>query len=324
MARRIRPSSCFRWWLRTRAQSPDGGARLIYCPYTDREVATSKSSSEHIVPLALGGVNGFEVRVDRDFNLQVGSELDGKLANEFLWALQRTEFDARGHSGRRPVATTKRATYGHGRSAQVHFHKKRGLRVWDERDRKDKTAVGPIRISTSLNVDLPVRFAAKVALGAGFNVYGDLFREHVDHRQLRDVMRTDPAKLDLALGPDELGLEHLTLRVDHYLRDTSDDSDSAIPELRALCSSIRGSAVILAPGRGCFGVAVGLLGRFLGFVNVPATTKSFPNEGDYAWGHVVSLADKRIRKLSLRTALIDLVGISEHPRESWFPLVRAV
>ena len=82
------------------------GAWLICCPYTDQELPKSKTNSEHIIPLALGGVNGFNVHVDRDFNSQLGSELDGSLANEFLWALRRTEYDARGHSGREPVATS--------------------------------------------------------------------------------------------------------------------------------------------------------------------------------------------------------------------------
>ena len=284
---------------------------MIYCPYTDQELPKSKTNSEHIIPLALGGVNGFNVHVDRDFNSQVGSELDGSLANEFLWALRRTEYDARGHSGREPVATIKGTTYGEGRPAHAHFHKKRGLRVWDLRDRKYKRGVGSIQTSTSLNVDLPVRFVAKVALGTGFHVYGDLFRQNVDHGQLRDVMRTDPAKLDLTLGPAELGLEHLTLRVDNYLREAPSDPDSELLWFRTLCSSTPGSVVILAPGRDCLGVAVGLLGHYLGFVAVPAVTSSFPHEGDNVWGHVVSLAGKRIQRLSLVAALTRMVGLPE-------------
>ena len=29
--------------------------RMVYCPYTDREIPESESSPEHIIPLSLGG-----------------------------------------------------------------------------------------------------------------------------------------------------------------------------------------------------------------------------------------------------------------------------
>ena len=102
------------------------------------------------------------------------------------------------------------------------------MRVWDVHDRELKKGSGPIQISTSLNIDLPIRFAAKVALAAGYYIYGDLFRQYVDHRQLRDVMNIDPAKLDLNKGPTELGLTHLTVRIDDYLHKAPFDPDSEI------------------------------------------------------------------------------------------------
>ena len=168
----------------------------------------------------------------------------------------------------------------------------------DVHDRELKKGSGPIQISTSLNIDLPMRFAAKVALAAGYYVYGDLFRQYVDHRQLRDVMNIDPAKLDLNKGPTELGLDHLTVRIDDYLHEAPSDPDSEILMLRIFCSWVKGSVVVLMPGRGCFCVGVGLLGYYLAMVNVPARTELFPNEGAYAWGHVVAITDKEFKRYS--------------------------
>ena len=273
--------------------------RTVYCPYTDREIPESKSSSEHIIPLSLGGVNGFEIPADATFNSTLGSEIDGKLAAEFLWGLRRTEHDARGHSGKEPRATISKASYGeNSRLAQVDFSHKSGVRVWDVHDRELKKGSGPIQISTSLNIDLPMRFAAKVALAAGYYVYGDLFRQYVDHRQLRDVMNIDPAKLDLNKGPTELGLDHLTVRIDDYLHEAPSDPDSEILMLRIFCSWAKGSVVVLMPGQGCFCVGVGLLGYYLAMVNVPARTELFPNKGAYAWGHVVAITDKKLQRYS--------------------------
>ena len=274
-------------------------ADTVYCPYTDRELPEAKTNREHIIPLSLGGVDGFELPVSAAFNSDVGSELDGALANEFLFALRRTEYDARGHSRKPPMATIRRSTYGDdGRPAQVHFHKKEGVKVWDAKDREFKGGEHTIRVNTRLSIDLPVRFVAKVALSAGYLVYQGLFRNHVDHRQLRDVMRTDPAKLDLAKGPTALGLDHLTLRVDNYLHAAPTDLDSHVLWLRMFCASVRGSVVVLITGRDSFGVGVGILGQYVGMVNVPAATTDFPKKGVHRWGHVLAIVDGQLKRCS--------------------------
>ena len=197
------------------------------------------------------------------------------------------------------MATIKNATYGEDdRPAQVHLHRKRGLNVWDVRDRETKTNVGSVCFKTFLNLDLPVRFTAKVALAAGYYIYGDLFREHVDHRQLRDVMLIDLAKLDLNKSPAALGLDHLTLLADHYLYEEPSNPDSPILCLRKFCQAVRGSVVVLLPGTDCFRVAVGILGQYLAMINVPANTASFPNDGVFAWGHVMAVVNRKLKRCS--------------------------
>ena len=291
--------------------TPKKDLKLIYCPYTDRSIPEAQSSPEHIIPLSLGGVNGLEIPVDSAFNSAVGSELDGALANEFLFALKRTKFDARGHSGKKPVALIKTATYGEDRRpAQVHFHSKEKLKVWDSRDGAFKERVPEFEISVSINIDLPVRFAAKVALAAGYYVYGDLFRQHVDHRQLRDVMNTDLRKLDLTKTPADLGLGHLTLRVDSYLRDVPYEPEyDGLNSIRALCSSVEGSVVVLAPGYDYFGV--GILGQYVATVIAQAKTDTFPNDGNYAGGHVLAVNSKALKQCSLVDGLSQWAGITD-------------
>ena len=281
-------------------------ADVTYCPYSNRELPQEETNREHVIPLSLGGVNGFEIAVDAAVNSQLGTTLDGSLANEFLFALRRTKYNARGHSGKEPTAIIKHASYGSAnRPAQVSFHSKRGLHVWDAKGRKEVTKrVASVRINTLLNIDLPIRFTAKVALAAGYYAYGDLFRQHVDHRQLRDVMNTDPAKRNVHESSAECGLEHLALQVDSYLHEPPSDADDlVIPALRAFCSTVGGSVVVLMPGPDCFGIGVGILGQYLATIIVPAKTDSFPNDGDYAWGHVVASIDRRLRRCSWAHAL---------------------
>ena len=229
-----------------------------------------------------------------------------------MFALNRTKFDTRGHSGKRPVALIRRASYGEsGRPAQVSFHSKEGLEVWDSRDGEYKEHVPQFEISISIDMDLPVRFAAKVALAAGYYAYGDLFRQHVDHRQLRDVMNTDVCELDLSKTPEDLGLGHLTLRADSYLREVSQEPEhDEINTIRAFCSSVKGSVVVLVPGHGCFGVGVGILGQYVATVIAPAETDTFPNDGDYARGHVLAVAGKTLKRCSWAEGLSQWVGVA--------------
>lgn len=285
---------------------------MIYCPYTDREIPEADTSPEHIIPLALGGCDKLTIPVDSGFNANLGSELDGALANDFIVAFRRTEYDARGHSQREPWAVIKDARYGEDdRPAQVRFHKHRGLRIWDARDRKLVGGKQTIQVRASVSIDLPVRFAAKVALAAGYYTYGDLFRRQVDHAQLRAVMNTDPAKLDLTKGAAALGLDHLTIRVDNYMWQPPADPGDTITVLRALCQSVRGSCVAMIRGRDSLGFAVGVLGGYVAMVNAPADVSALPNADHYAWGHVLAVVAGRLERLSLRAALLRFAGLPD-------------
>ncbi|MDD9991209.1 MAG: hypothetical protein OXP75_05385 [Rhodospirillales bacterium] len=279
-----------------------------YCPYTDREVSHDTTTSEHIIPLSLGGVNGFEIRVNANFNSKLGSELDGQLANDFFIAMRRTKYDSRGHSGKEPWATIKNARYGpDDRPAHVHIHRKHGIRIWDALDQEEKSGGGKIRFSTTLNVGLPVRFAAKVGLAAGYYAYGNKFRDCVDHHQLRQIMTIDPAKLQSDNDTIQAIAKKFKARVDSYLHETPSPSDWKLLALRNFCASVDGSTVVLVPGPNSFQVTVGILGQFIATINVPANTERFPNEGDYHWGHVMVSKDKTLSRASWFRTLSDTV-----------------
>ena len=120
---------------------------MIYCPYTDCEIPVEQASSEHIIPLALGGTDGLELLVDAAANAHWGSLLDGKFASELVTALRRTKFDTRGQSSKEPKAIIKHASYGEDdRPAQVSFHSKHGMKVWDSRDRAFRERVPTVKL----------------------------------------------------------------------------------------------------------------------------------------------------------------------------------
>ena len=134
----------------------------------------------------------------------------------------------------------------------------------------------------------------QVALAAGYFVYGDLFRHEVDHQQLREVLGVDPSMVPLQDTSNDHGFDHLTLRADHYLSGPLSENDWQLRCLRSFCSNRKGSLIVLVPGQNSLRVAVGILGEYLAMVNVPAHTKTLPNEGAYSWGHVLDVVDRRL------------------------------
>ncbi len=80
-----------------------------YCIYTDKVVSINKTNLEHIIPLGLGGCNGFCIRVDKTKNSALGSHIDGKLSNDFLISLLRRHKDFRGHSGKAPETRLRKS-----------------------------------------------------------------------------------------------------------------------------------------------------------------------------------------------------------------------
>jgi hypothetical protein len=151
----------------------------------------------------------------------------------------------------------------------------------------------PIRIT--VDADVARRFVAKVALSAGYFVYGDLFRMNVKHQEFRDIMNHRPTELGEAIYKMEALVD------DRFSTDVSEN----LQVFRAICQATRPSSLIgLVPGPARFGVFVGVLGDYMGMISVPANTIGFPNEGVFRWGHVIVLDKKQgATRLSFRETL---------------------
>lgn len=238
------------------------------------DIDCSISNNEHIFPLALGGVNGFCLPVSREFNSRVGSSIDGALANDFLVSFRRRQFDARGHSGRAPSVVSKRSTMGEGRRpVQVEFKGGAGLSVFDSIDRRilshEETVDKSFTSSFYLKRFSRARFAAKVALSAGYLFFGNWFRHNVNHAEVRSLMNYEHG----SVGVDYSGFK---LRiVDELFPPERKDEDQASVE-RFFCQMIDGSCVYFMVGPENIAVTVGVLGKFVATLNIEADTDNFP------------------------------------------------
>lgn len=276
----------------------------MWCPYTDKEIDESESNPEHILPLALGGCKAFTIPVARSANSTIGSEIDGALTNDPLIAFARREFDARGHSGTQPKVISKRATF-RDRPAQVTFPGGgRAPVIWDAKSRQD---VSPEQVEgQQFNVQwsIPrfsrIRFTAKVALSAGFYALGDYFREHVAHGEARRIMYSASYEDFKAIA------SHVRTRVHDPFIPISEECRNLYSVISFLCARLHGSVVLILPGPTNLGISVGVLGNYVGTLNMPAGTSAFPDRPDYELGHCLVVVDRQLERLSFRDYLAKL------------------
>jgi hypothetical protein len=252
------------------------------------------SSSEHIIPLSLGGINGLEIPVDAKFNSSEASKIDASLAEDFLIKMKRNEFDVRGHSGKRPIYIAKHSKeISTGKPIQVGLDKN-GLSIWDSVARKKIHGQVEFTSSFSIELDNDFKFIAKAALSGGYFVFGDIFRGFVDHSELRLIMNNTSAELR--------GRKHKirTLADDRFF----ETSDEQIQTFRWLCESTQNASIIgFVPSSNSLAIFVGILGTYLGMLNVPANTSSFPRTGDFEFGHVLCPQSGILKRLSFKRTL---------------------
>ncbi|PIQ25554.1 hypothetical protein COW36_21155 [bacterium (Candidatus Blackallbacteria) CG17_big_fil_post_rev_8_21_14_2_50_48_46] len=258
-----------------------------YCIYLDS--ITKDFNYEHIIPLSLGGCDDFVIEVDRGFNSSVGSSIDGDVANDFLVLFERDRFKAKGHSKKHEKPLIKNVRLKDGRPAQAIFGQE-GLRIFDLQRKRPlpltDSAGGEIKCNFKMEMGIDLFFVAKVALAAGYFAYGEAFKSYVKHSELRKIITADK----ISLPPN--------IKAKFYDRffETTDDIEFMIVKM---ATEIGGcSSVLILPSENSFGVAVGVLGKFMGFIIVPSQSKHLPNSDDYRLGHCMFIQDGKLKRFS--------------------------
>lgn len=282
---------------------------MPWCPYTDRDLPGDATSPEHIIPLALGGSHQFCIPVEKNFNSEVGNRIDGVLSKDFLTSIRRCEFDARGHTNTPPEATLKKAILD-GRPVQITLRGTEAPRVWDAKDERplEESELAGKSFTGEIRLDWPsrFRFVAKVALSAGYEIFGELFREHVRHDELRVLMNFGDT------GTFEW-LEGTGLKGYHEFSPIEGKDEEFVEMERYLCETVKGSCVLCLVTTNSVIFTVGILGKWVGSLAVPATTDSFPMEGEFDLGHVVNIENKKVSRSSYR----------DHLRKAYSQLIAA-
>lgn len=264
-----------------------------FCIYEGRHFPSQDVNEEHIIPLSLGGVNALVLPASKSFNSTTG-EIEGKLCNELGMWLRRAEFDVRGHSGKPPVPTYKSGKIDElDLPVQVQLDKKNEeLRVFSPRHgryfEKSELAGLAIKFNTTLDPTTKVRFAAKVAIGSGYFVYGSTFAEFAEVDHLRALFKLDESRMSN------------DLKVVDPLWGEFTNQQKAIREMGKAFGL---STIIIVPSDNDITFSVTCLGEFCGILRVPANTSEFPNSGHYRWGHILASDGKKLRRCSFKEGL---------------------
>ena len=268
----------------------------MYCIYTDCDVPEEQGNWDHVFPLALGGKNQFVVWSDRHSNKVLGSQVEGVLARDPLIAFALRDSGVQGHGTKSPAPRWSRVTID-GRPSQVTWAKE-SVAIWDSRDRrmlKEIEAAGK-KMTATLRIDLyaTYRFIAKAALGGGYYLYGNTFKDAVDCDQLRALMFNDmeTAQREKIFKNSEIMI------CDRFHPDSHPASAGGI--YRALCESRRRSVFIVVPYRDAISFHIGVTGTFVGSMIVPAMTDQLPVDGEHDLGHAIALGPGDMESSSFR------------------------
>jgi hypothetical protein len=277
----------------------------MYCIYTDKEITLEEANSEHIIPLALGGVNGFEILVSSSFNSNVGSSIDGEMANCFFMMFKRRDHDARGHSRKTPIPIAKKSTIqGLGTPVQISFARDR-VKVFSPILRKELTDEEMLDQSFTLIVQLKpdarARFSAKVALSSGYFIYGDIFRDNAKISDLHTLINFDRASS--TKEKDFYGFE---TKGWYWPKEVTGKDKSEHHVYEYIAQYLNCSFVLVIPTTSSIIFVIGIFGDLVGILNCPAKTELLPNNGDYDLGHAIILQNKSIRRMSYRKLLREI------------------
>lgn len=262
---------------------------MIYCPYTNKFYSKEKTNSEHIIPLSLGGAKGFEIPVEIAFNKTVGSQIDGKLANDLIILLNRIKNNTKGHRRKPPALIAKRAVIENNHdSIRFEIDRINGIQLWNNRNKEKVEFNSTISFTFTSNLtkikETSLKFVAKTALSAGYYIYNDIFRTEVKHEDLRLIM-------NFSGNYNDPQIRNLQTSVDYQY---SNDKSPYLQAFKLVTSIVSNSSCVgLVPFNKSLVVFVGILGQYIGMVNVPCNSSKFPNDGINEWGTFICIQDKK-------------------------------
>lgn len=273
----------------------------MYCIYSGKEIDEKASNIEHIIPISLGGCDELTIRVDREINSKIGSQIDGKLTQDFLIALDRVKNGDRGHSKKTPKYTVQSKTQ-EGKTVISTFTSQ-ALQFYDPVIKDYVDISGKVTMNTKIDMDLRLKFVTKVALGVGYYLFGKGFEEYTDCDSLRMILTEE----NLSKLFEKQSEKFEGMRFYDSLHQIN-DADKPIMEIYKLfCQYSKKTNILWSYSQESIIVHVAIYGKFIGLINFKAKRNIIPEIKDCWLGHIMICDENRLIRKSWREAILEMV-----------------
>lgn len=277
---------------------------MVYCIYSGKEIKESDSNVEHIIPLSLGGSNEFTINVSKECNSYLGSKVDGKMTRDFLIGMDRVKHEEKGHSKKEPRLDVK-SKLEDGKPVITSFTKN-DMKIFDPVIKDYIAMPHTVKMEVKLDLDIRMKFTAKVALATGYYLFGDKFVKYSDCNSLRNIMMSDNLKETLKKSRDVGKIRFF----DPLLTKKECKTDEMFQVYKLFIESSNASSVVWSFSESSFIVFVAIYGKFIGMLNFGAETDKFPKSDDFWLGHTLICQNGKLIRMSWREALIEMCEIT--------------
>jgi len=272
----------------------------MYCIYSGKEIDVANTNVEHIIPMSLGGCDQFTIQVEKGINSDLGSKIDGKMTQDFLVALCRIHSGDKGHSNKPTIYNVPTRTESG--EPVISTFSKEALLVFNPKERKYIQPSGTLTMRTKLDMDLRIKFAAKVTLATGYFLFGKTFEEYTNCEDLRLIMKSESLRDLFMKYPDRFQ----GIRVYDSLHQIN-DSDQVMMEIyKMYCKYSKRSNVLWTYSPESIIVHVAILGEFVGAINCKANVDMIPTIGADWLGHIMICDGNRLVRKSWRDAILEV------------------
>ena len=264
----------------------------MYCIYSNSEINKKDATLQHIIPLSMGGVNSFSIYIDRKINSTLGSKVEGTLINEFTMKIKQMHYEITGQSNSTPQMKMQGSIDG--KPISIKWGKNK-IDLFDPIKKEHLQGKQAVTLRTQIDLFSRLRFAAKVALEAGFFLFGKRFVEHADCDTLRK-----------ATFCEDFEKEQLDLLFYDNLHPIEEKDKSMHGIIKLLIEQMGSSSVVFGFAEGRLIVHIGIMGEWLSTINFSAQTEHFPiMEDSFRLGRVI-LCKEELYQDSLYNAIYEL------------------
>lgn len=220
-------------------------------------------------------------------------------------ALDRVKTGDKGHSNKEPIYTVQSRTED-GQPLVSTFTSKE-LKFFDPKKKEYVNFSGKLTMSTKMDLNLRLKFLAKVALAVGYFLFGKNIEEYTDCDALRMIIIANNLQELFEEHPDKFkGLKFYDSF--HKIK----DSDKTMIDMYKLyCQYIKKSNILWTYSKESIIVYVSLLGKFVDLINFKAKVDEIPYKyNDNYWlGHIMICDKNKLIRKSWRDAILEIAEV---------------